>query len=416
MPCDDQQEEEEEEEEQSQQKNKSPNHQLFPCLRSLSVSSCSNLVQIPRLPLTLQELKISHCENLYGVCGPIPQGLRSLEVKECPKLMQLSPFLYRVVEEMKMEGGVEDMMQQQQVEKQIFKCPDGFTSISKLILVGLPCLTSIVLGPNMPALVDLTIGEFENLESIGSSLASILSLKCLEIYNCPSLMMQQPQADGGEDTLTSCLLLLPPSLDQLVIRNCGDLQSLPKLSNLGTLLQVDGCPQLTSLGNLQRLWYLNVIRCPRLIFQIEGGGGGCHFPSLKYVTTDDLYMLYALLLRNQGLANSLESLTISNCGQDIGFTPEQEKLLMFHQLTSLKELSFQNCQNLPFLPVTLKNLSSLEELQLRECPKIESLPNLPTSLVHLWVHRGCHEQMLVKYGKDGPLRKKISHVPIIDME
>ncbi|KAJ6791539.1 putative disease resistance RPP13-like protein 1 [Iris pallida] len=378
-------------------------------LHSLEIVDCRNLQQISSLPSMLGRLVIRGCPNLSEV-PLLPLGLRELTVHGCPKLVQLQPHVSSRLEELDLEdcgGGVETILSNMSLlcndgengssssiegvgfvlrrlritrcsilgenEKEL--CLDKLkTSLTHLELIGLPWLTSALLGPNLTAVEDVRIKNCENLRSIGNSLVSSSSLKSLRITNCPRLTVQQQQPDDH--------------------RGGGVMER----------LYVKGCPELTWLWNLNcftSVRELRVTGCPKLTLIKSGGGGGgggddslSPMPSssssspLEMVTIDDLSLLTAALRRESLCLNSLWSLAIvCSTEHDKPLTAEQEELFQ-HHLTSLTELWFYNCGGLPSLAANLENISSLRKLDIGDCPKIESLPNLPASLETVYI-RDC---------------------------
>ncbi|KAJ6838523.1 putative disease resistance protein RGA1 [Iris pallida] len=429
-------------------------------LHSLEIVACRNLQQIPSLPRMLGRLVIAGCANLSEV-PLLPLGLRVLKVHGCPKLVQLQPVSSRI-EELDLEDcgdGVETMLSNMsengssssssqgvgfvvlrrlrivrwsyihhggENEKEL--CLDkllmgaslthleliglpwltslllgpNLTALTHLELIGLPWLTSLLLGPNLTALERVTIERCENLRSIGNSLVSSSSLKYLSIWDCPRLTVQQQQQQADDHWGGGVI---------------GE-------------LDVEGCPELTWLWNLNCFTSVRELRvkgCPKLTLIKSGGGGGggggddslspmppssSSSSPLESVTIDDLSLLTAALLlppcrRRESLyrLNSLWILTIEGSTteeEDKPLTAELEELFQ-HHLTSLTRLWFQFCWGLPSLPANLENLPSLRELYILDCPKIESLPNLPASLREVYI-RGCHPRLKEKYRNDHSLR------------
>ncbi|KAJ6800531.1 putative disease resistance RPP13-like protein 1 isoform X1 [Iris pallida] len=398
-------------------------------LHSLEIVDCNNLQQIPSLPGKLGRLVIRRCADLSEV-PLLPLGLRQLTVHGCPKLVQLQPHVSSRLEELDLEdygGGVETILSNMSLlcndgenggssgsssniqgvgfvlrklsiarcsihdggenEKEV--CLDKLlmsTSLTHLELIGLPWLTSALLGPNLTALERVRIGSCENLRSIGNSLVYSSSLKYLRIIDCPRLTVQQQQADDH--------------------RGGGVIG----------YLNVEGCPELTWLWNLNcftSVRDLRVKRCPKLTLIKSGGGGGddslcpkrtlIKSSPLESVTIDDLSLLTAALLpprRREFIyrLDSLRELTIEESTQDEKpFTAEQEELFQHHLTSSLTILTFISCWGLPSLPANLENLSSLKSLFIHGCPKIESLPNLPASLERVTIIGGCHPRLKEQY-------------------
>ncbi|KAJ6807148.1 putative disease resistance RPP13-like protein 1 isoform X1 [Iris pallida] len=417
-------------------------------LHSLEIVACRNLQQIPSLPRMLGRLVIEGCPNLSEV-PLLPLGLRELTVHGCPKLVQLQPpIVSSRLEELDLEDcgdGVEAMFSNMsengsssssssiqgvgfvglrrlrivrcssihhggENEKEV--CLDKLlmsASLTDLELTGLPWLTSLLLGPNLTALEDVRIEGCEKLRSIGNSLVSS-SLKYLRIRNCPRLTVQQQQQQQQADDHRGGVM---------------------------ERLYVVGCPELTWLWNLNcftSVRSLSVVGCPRLTLIKSGGGGGgggddslspmppssSSSSPLESVTIDDLSLLTAALRRESLCLNSLSHLAIEESTEDKPLTAEQEELFQHHLNSSLETLEFVHCEGLPSLPAILENLSSLRELRIRDCPKIESLPNLPASLesvdiigcpkieslpnlpasLQTVIISGCHPRLKEEYGNE----------------
>ncbi|KAJ6824135.1 putative disease resistance protein RGA2-like [Iris pallida] len=348
------------------------------CLRVLTVHDCPKLMQLPPVSSRLEELDLENCgggvetmlSNMLLLCNDGENGSSSSSSIQGVGFVVLRRL--RIVRSSSIHHGGEN-------EKEL--CLDKLlmsTSLTHLELTELPWLTSALLGPNLTALEHVTIEKCENLRSIGNSLVSS-SLKSLDISDCPRLTVQQQPDDHWGGVMYS--------------------------------LCVRGCPELTWLWNLNcftSVRVLAVMGCPKLtLIKSRGGGGGddslSPMPSssssaLERVTIDDLSLLTAALPRRECCLNSLRHLTIvrGSNKEEKPLTAEQEELFQ-HHLTSLTMLYFLLCEGLPSLPANLENLSSLKHMEIWDCPKIESLPNLPASLKRVEIHGGCHPRLKEQY-------------------
>ncbi|CAL9116053.1 unnamed protein product [Musa acuminata var. zebrina] len=166
--------------------------QLFPCLRKLQIERCPRLKRMPPLPPPLQTLNLHEVgltelpglwEGIHGGGSCITASLSTLTIRKCPNLRNLE------------EG---------------------------LLSHSLPNISDIEIA-ECAELVWLPVKEFKELTSLAK----------LSIRSCPKLLSMT--RDGDND------ILLPPSIKELVLSDCG---------NLGKLLL--GClHNLTSLTRLK---------------------------------------------------------------------------------------------------------------------------------------------------------------------
>ncbi|KAF4356699.1 hypothetical protein F8388_010921 [Cannabis sativa] len=213
---------------------------------------------------------------------------------------------------------------------------------------------------------DLNVGHCESFSQFNSP---INSLSFLSFYNCPNFTLL-PDNNFLCPILTQLKLLnccklrflpeklpiLLPSLQQLVIDDCPELESLPKLGLPLSLceLRIERCDKVIAS---RKNWNLETL--PNLI-SLEFGG---------YRGEDMVSFL------EQGfLPTSLISLKIN----DIACLKTLNDNGGFQELTSLKELHVSNCPNLQTLPV--KGLPpsfegslppSFESFKIYNCPLLE---------------------------------------------
>ncbi|KAJ0483335.1 putative P-loop containing nucleoside triphosphate hydrolase, leucine-rich repeat domain superfamily [Helianthus annuus] len=337
-------EKEEEEEEDNCRSN------ILTSLRKLRVSCCKNMVRCS-CPDGIEELSVVDCSSMTVVSFPKggQEKLRSLRIWNCRNLL-----------EREWEWGGQ-------------KTNNNRSSMPMLEHVKIcdwPNLKSIIELDCLVHLTELIIFDCENLESFPDTL---ISLKKLEIFNCPKL-----DVSSLGDNL--------PSLKELTIVNCPRMDaSLPgwvwppnlqilKIEKLKKPFSEWG-PQTfpTSLVELQ----LN---------DDDGAGSSSEFSHL--------------------LPSSLTSLQIN------GF----EKLESFSVgLQHLQSLSFDNCPNLKKVCSHAQHLTSIQRLSFWNCRKMKDLPEmLLPSLLRLDIWGNCPglKERCSKKGSYWPL---ISHIPCLDI-
>ncbi|XP_065000848.1 putative disease resistance RPP13-like protein 1 [Musa acuminata AAA Group] len=307
--------------------------QLFPCLRKLQIERCPRLKRMPPLPPPLQTLNLHEVgltelpglwEGIHGGGSCITASLSTLTIRKCPNLRNLE------------EG---------------------------LLSHSLPNISDIEIA-ECAELVWLPVKEFKELTSLAK----------LSIRSCPKLLSMT--RDGDND------ILLPPSIKELVLSDCGNLGKLLLgcLHNLTSLtrLEIGDCRCIeslpaTSLLHLKRLEYLKIWKCGELRSKDElllnEGNERVEGSSVTELCIDDTALFKLSLLRR--ILPSVRVLTISNFPRAT-MSDEEEQLL--RSLTALRSLEFKDCKNLQSLPTELHALPSLRLLKIIRCPKIQVLP------------------------------------------
>ena len=370
--------------------------QIGICLSKLSIDMCAALVVKPHLPLSLEELQLSHTnEQLVQLPGQQDQRFIS-DTGFTPSVFSFSCLKKLRLCDVKVPTSP------------VLKKKETASSSPRSV-----SLYSWELIQHMPALEDLSIECWAGLIELPESIQGLTSLRSLNIQEC------------------SCLCTLPEwlgairSLECMVIQNCNSLSSLPtsfqQLTTLQRLVLV-GCTSLEVpewLGELRSLKYLWAHCCwgtiPKSLGQLNSLKllriEGCDeqhqsWGRLKVCPCDahhqlpefmlelhSLRELYIGKLRGMtflpqsiGCLTSLESLTLENLHalrqlpDFLGGLCSLRKLFLKHlhglislpqsmcRLTSLEELYCCNCRSMKFLPEGIRDLTALRYLWINSCP------------------------------------------------
>ncbi|XP_028775310.1 putative disease resistance protein At3g14460 [Neltuma alba] len=232
-----------------------------------------------------------------------------------------------------------------------------FPSLKSLSIIGFHNIVAI--GPefcgsssNASSLEILRFGDMKSWEEWKCELVSLTfpHLQELSIENCPKLKGQLPQQLPSLRMLviSNCEKLLSsipqdPSLDKLVLRNCGNeqLESLP--SSLKVLDISGGFKNLLSVDKIKNVianCNLEELKCsdsPHLEFPL------CYFHN------------FILEMEIRGSCDSLKSFPLD----------------LFPKLQSLKLI---DCNNLEMMSVSEGNHFSLANLYIRKCPRFVRFP------------------------------------------
>jgi len=220
-------------------------------------------------------------------------------------------------------------------------------------------------------------------------------------------LKDMPELKDWEDSHQSFLYL-----KLLTIRNCPKLKSIPLLkSSVLEMIHLEGCQELSIVGEHpdaalylpSTLLHLRITACGKTKEQkalddvtLTSAEGG--LTSLLTVHVDDISLLKP---HYKGLI-SLEELVIEG-----GIGDSIDKLIPKTK-SGLRKLCLIKCQD-QALPKDMKEFSSLKCFHLKQCDKMESLPNLPYSLVELRIDE-C--PLLEKHCREsGPGFSDISHIP-----
>ncbi|KAF4362840.1 hypothetical protein F8388_022497 [Cannabis sativa] len=295
-----------------------PNAEAFPKLTSLAIQRCGSLLGDLSFHLpSLKELDLLMCSKL---CSSLPMmpNVSKVSIRFCKKLIEvLAVNIYESFQELSID------------------LSDSESSIELLRIDSFPNIRTV------------EIDWYEDVESFLLFQSPINTLSTLSIRGCHNI------------TLLSDNNLCCPNLTQLELSNCSKLRflldQLPSvLPSLQELLIVD-CQELESLpkfGLPLSLRKLKLVDCYKLIasrkkWNLQALSNLISFELGKYKGEDMVSFL------EQGfLPTSLTSLTLTH-------------------LSYLKTLDDKGFQE----------LTSLKELRLNECPELETLPvkGLPPS-------------------------------------
>ncbi|XP_062119316.1 putative disease resistance RPP13-like protein 1 [Humulus lupulus] len=292
---------------------------LLPSLTELDIFSCPELGSwLPMMP-NASKVSIYWCEKLAGFrsCNGlqnvdqwcVPANLRNLHISCCGSIEFLPPDKYECLQELSIKYS---------------------SSYFELLHID-----------SFPNIRKVNIYNCKNVESFSQFNSPIYSLSTLYIEGCPNFTLL-PDSNFHCPILTqlelSCcnkLRFLPvklpsllPSLQELVIYDCPELESLPRFGLPLSLreLTIQGCDKVIAS---RMSWNLRAL--PNLI--------SFHFGHYK---GEDM----ASFLEQGFLPATLTSLTID--GIDCLKTLDDKG---FQELTSLKELHICGCPNLQALPV-----------------------------------------------------------------
>ncbi|KAL5543752.1 hypothetical protein UlMin_007536 [Ulmus minor] len=377
-------------------------------LENLMIKKCEALKSIPLdyfpklIRFTLEEL-----ECLIELTGDSPDELEELSIIKCPKLEFTGNGRYGSLENLKIK-----------------KCEalksiplDYFPKLNKLDLKELECLIELT-GYSPDELKEFSIMKCPKLEFLGNShygsLENLKIGKCealksipldyfpklnrFNLWNCQNFesfrFAEEPPL--VLESLSLCKLpkfvsfpeggLPAPSLKAFRIEECENLRSLPQ--------QMHGL--LPSLNNLR------VVNCGEIESWPEGG-----LPSnLESLEIWGCKKLAAQVMHWDLQVTCLKSLEIDGCGEELldSFPPEG---LLPTSLTSLEIRNFRRLKTL-----NIHAFQNLRYLTVEKCEELRCLPeeSLPNSLVRLDIYN-C-PLLERRYRKEtGEGWHKISHIP-----
>jgi hypothetical protein len=377
----------------------------FPKLRELFIGGCPKLVgKLPNhLPL-LEKIVIYGCKQLVVSISTFPE-LCNIEIE-----------------------GSRGVVHRGKIEFSLLY----FSSLSTIS--EFTCQIEGFTMEGLTFLEDSTIKSYDVLSCGKRFLKYLPSLGVLEIQNCTKLVSLTAKEE--EDQLQ---LGLPFKLRDFVIKDCEEMESLPKeMKYNNTYLEkilIEGCTSLTNfaVGQLPpTLKRLTIRGCKNMVILVDGDdinsyGNNtsvlenldiCNCPSLKSLTSSGGLPVTLKFLRiwnceklesiakSFHLNSSLELIHIVSCANlkslpkgihslnhlDIIYISKCPILDSFPDggllPTKLRSLEIFNCENMQVLPNCMHNLTSLQKLEIWECPSIVSFPEVDflTNLTSLLIH------------------------------
>ncbi|KAL2588253.1 hypothetical protein GLYMA_13G190300v4 [Glycine max] len=380
---------------------------LLPSLKELSIKGLDGIVSINAdffgssscSFTSLKSLEFYHMKEweeweCKGVTGAFPR-LQRLSIERCPKLKGHLPEQLCHLNSLKISGC-------EQLVPSALSAPD----IHKLYLGDCGELQI----DHGTTLKELTI-EGHNVEAalfeeIGRNYSC--SNNNIPMHSCYDFLVSL-RIKGGCDSLTTFPLDMFTILRELCIWKCPNLRRISQgqAHNHLQTLDIKECPQLESLPEgmhvlLPSLDSLCIDDCPKVEMFPEGG-----LPSnLKEMGLfGGSYKLISLLKSALGGNHSLERLVIGK----VDFECLPEEGVLPHSLVSLQINSCGDLKRLDYKGIC--HLSSLKELSLEDCPRLQCLPEegLPKSISTLWIWGDCQllkQRCREPEGEDWP---KIAH-------
>ncbi|XVF56720.1 hypothetical protein PTKIN_Ptkin06aG0142800 [Pterospermum kingtungense] len=308
-----------------------------PSLRTLHISNCPKLRNVPKLTSYLRVLKIKKCDTLKalpmapfletliltdnlvledweeGLCivgddqgqvgetRPTLIGLLDMKIENCPNIRALPQVFFPQKLEISGCGLVTALPSPQFLQHLALKtCSNGTLvraipstySLYSLVISNISNLTSFPKLPHLPGLNCLYISDCDDLTSLSEeegSLRSLSSLKLLSIRGCGKL---ESLPNEGLPTGLECLII---SSCRILVR-LGANRTLKSLTSLKDLY-VEDCPLIQSFpeeGLPSTLQHLHILGCRLLIknCQEEDPQGTewlkiMHVPDREIVVTSD---------------------------------------------------------------------------------------------------------------------------------
>ncbi|XP_024191858.2 putative disease resistance protein At3g14460 [Rosa chinensis] len=299
-------------------------------LRELIIKDCDNLTSLPTTQggIASLELEISKCDRLSSLPSGLLLRCTSLKLRYCPNLTSIFPITQDMPSSLR--------------KLTITAC----TGLSSLPLSGLLSLdelriydcSSLAPSISVPSgvLRRLIVLNCEELTSISMTTSSLLLLE-LCIGNCNNLQSIVPADLQGF-----------PCLRELIIRHCGKLKYLPTgfhcLTRLKKLFIGPFWEELHSFPEFQLPPHSQLEE-----LTLRG------WPKLK------------------SLPQQIQHLTCLNKLYISGFEGVDALPEWLGNLTSLEILEIRNCENLKYLPTlqAMQRLTKLEMIYITRCPLLK---------------------------------------------
>ncbi|GMY36391.1 disease resistance protein RPV1-like [Fagus crenata] len=333
----------------------------------------------------LKVLNLSRCNGLTRTPDfSTFTALEILIIGMCEKLAEFHPSIWKLknlrVLDISTDGHASPAIA-------ITKFPDEIGNLEKLEEINASNCWHLQgeIPSSVGSLSSLRILRLDNTKicSLPTSICRLSRLKELQLLDCGNLQ---------------CILVLPPSLFKILVKNCQSLERLPDLSNLKnlsyiTLHNLDKLREIPELGELE---YLDIAHCQSLERLPD-------LSNLSYVTLHNLDKL-----REIPKLGESEYLDIAPC----------QSLKRLPDLSNLKELQridIVECKNL----IEIQGFGKLElftSLKISDCKSLERLPDVSNlgMLKYLSLY-GC-EKLVEIEGLGGLKSLEILDVPFTSLK
>jgi NB-ARC domain len=391
------------------------NDNLFPRLRSLCISCCPLLKQIPSLPLGINEIDFSDVGLSYLPCfrtkhkednssSILSSPLSSLIISNCPNLASLA------------EGFLQDqryMVSLSKVEirgsERLVSLPiHGFTGLVSLkdLFMEFPPSTSATFlsGETFPTSIE-RLSIVDQVDIFLPKILGLTNLSFLELERSDMAFLPK-----GEE------LKKLTSLSSLAIYQFSKIKSLGSVYALSSLLdlRIHGCHMLEMLDfemggkGLRKIQFLDIYDCKEMLFMQNL----YVLSSLKDLKIQRCSKLSSLTFRQKSHISKnkkpviRESMTLDSF--DIQDCSELESLEILHSIASVDSVSIHRCQMLaknalekspkdlivadsiprssslsvdilcvddpsPLLLAPLRSVTSIKELTIQDCSRLSKL-------------------------------------------
>ncbi|XP_028802646.1 putative disease resistance protein RGA4 [Neltuma alba] len=369
----------------------------FPCLKQLCIRKCPRLKEnLPEQLLSLTNLFIQDCPQLVALVPRAPT-IRWLVLENCgnvrleyiPSTLKALCFRGPCMKVSLLEK-IEQTISNSCIEEvAICDCPDWEFPLKqhhdslREIRIYRSCgsLGTYALD-QFPALQDLSLYGCDNFEMISISEGrNHGNLTSLSITKCPKFISFPEEG------------YFAPRLKYCHFEDLEDLKSVPEHINIFapslSELRIRDCPQMESLpegGLPSKLTHLSISKCPKL-FACRMQWGLHDYDFLR---------------------------ELSIIGDDVVESLPKPGLLP----TSLTFLWIGNCSNLRMLDYkALCESPCLKHLTIMNCSRLECLPmeGLPTSLCSLQISGACPTLKQRCQKPEGEDWEKIAHIPRVDI-
>ncbi|XP_070012816.1 putative disease resistance RPP13-like protein 1 [Nicotiana sylvestris] len=372
----------------------------------LDIFNCHSITSLPIsiLPSTLKRISIYDCRNLKletSVSEMISSGsdmfLESLTVEGCDSIDEISPELVPRARQLRVESC-------HSLTRLLIPNGTEALSINGRFLFHNKCENLEILSVAQTTLLrTLDIMHCEKLKSLPEHMQELVpSLKELFLNNCPEI---ESFPEGG----------LPFNLEVLKIWNCKKLvngrkewglQRLPCLTEL--TIYHDGSDEEIPAGenwklpcSIRRITIHNLKTFSNQVLK--------SLTSLESLYTYNLPQIQSLL--EEGLTSSLFELTLDR-HEELHSLPTEG----LRRITSLQRLDIRFCDQLQSITESALP-SSLSKLVIEHCPKLQSLPvkGMPSSISELSIYRCPLLKTLLEFEK-GDYWPNIAHIPTIRVD